>query len=359
MQLELTDDQRELQASVRAVLERECPMRVVREIVETGANAPADRLWATMVELGWPALTVPPEHGGLGLGAVESVIVCEEVGRAVAPGPFVATATQFVPVLREAGSPEQQAAFLAPVAAGERTGALAVDDDPGAPVAVTSSPGGFRLDGVKRHVLHGGRADDIVVVAGDDAFVVPGQVVDASAMNSVDASRGVDTVVLDGVEIGDDRRLPGGAARTARALQEARVALAAETVGACQSIFDVALEHAKTRVQFGVPIGSFQALKHKFADMLIAIERARATTWFAALTINEDDERRAIAAAMAKAAAGDCQRLLAQEGIQLMGGIGYTWEHDMHLYVKRAKSGDALLGTSSHHRARVARLLGL
>ena len=99
MQLELTDDQRELQASVRAVLERECPMRVVREIVETGANAPADRLWATMVELGWPALTVPPEHGGLGLGAVESVIVCEELGRAVAPGPFVATATCKLPLM--------------------------------------------------------------------------------------------------------------------------------------------------------------------------------------------------------------------------------------------------------------------
>ena len=130
-------------------------------------------------------------------------------------------------------------------------------------------------------------------------------------------------------------------------------------VGTCQSIFDVALAYAKERHQFGAPIGSFQAIKHKFADMLVALERARAASYFAAATIAENDDRRALAVAMAKAAAGDAQRLIAQEGIQIMGGIGYTWEHDMHLYVKRAKAGDALLGTSSDHRAQVARIIGL
>jgi alkylation response protein AidB-like acyl-CoA dehydrogenase len=113
------------------------------------------------------------------------------------------------------------------------------------------------------------------------------------------------------------------------------------------------------REQFGVPIGSFQAIKHKFADLLVALERARATCYFAALTIAEDDDRRALATSMAKAAAGDCQRLVAQEGIQVLGGIGYTWEHDMHLYVKRAKAGDALLGTAGRHRLRVAEFIGL
>ncbi|MCU1463170.1 MAG: Acyl-CoA dehydrogenase [Acidimicrobiales bacterium] len=358
MDLELTEDQRELQASVRAVLDRECPMRLVRDVVEKGATA--DALWATMVELGWPALTVPEEHGGLGLGALEAVIVCEELGRAVAPGPFVATATQFVPALREAGSAEQRTAFLGPIAAGELTGALAVDDDADAPVTATpTSSGGWRLDGVKRHVLDGDRADEIVVVVGERAFVAPAAAVDATAIAGLDASRQVATVSFDAVAVSPDRALVGGPDRVARARQEAVVALAGETVGACQSIFDVALEHAKTRVQFGVPIGSFQAIKHKFADMLIALERARATTWFAALTIAEDDDRRAMATAMAKAAAGDCQRLLAQEGIQTMGGIGYTWEHDMHLYVKRAKVGDALLGNGAHHRRQVATLLGL
>ena len=137
------------------------------------------------------------------------------------------------------------------------------------------------------------------------------------------------------------------------------VALATETVGTCQSIFDLALDHAKERRQFGVPIGSFQAVKHKFTDMLVALERARATCYFAALTIAEDDAGRTLAASVAKSAAGDAQRLVGEEGIQLLGGTGYTWEHDMHIYVKRAKTGDALLGTAADHRSRVADAMGL
>ena len=139
----------------------------------------------------------------------------------------------------------------------------------------------------------------------------------------------------------------------------ATTALAVETVGAAQTIFDVTLAYAKQREQFGVPIGSFQAIKHKFADMLIALERARATGYFAALTIAEDDDRRALATSTAKAAAGDCAALLAKEGIQIHGGIGYTWEHDMHLYVRRVKSSALLFGNAAQHRARVADLIGL
>nr|MBA3564618.1 acyl-CoA dehydrogenase [Gammaproteobacteria bacterium] len=134
---------------------------------------------------------------------------------------------------------------------------------------------------------------------------------------------------------------------------------ALETVGTCQAIFDVTLDYAKQREQFGVPIGSFQAIKHKFADMLIALERARATGYFAALTIAEDDDRRSLAVASAKATAGECARLLAKEGIQIHGGIGYTWEHDMHLYVRRVRANAALFGTAAWHRARVADLIGL
>ena len=130
-----------------------------------------------------------------------------------------------------------------------------------------------------------------------------------------------------------------------RALEESTVALALEMVGTAQTIFDITLEYAKQREQFGVPIGSFQAIKHKFADMMIALERARSLGYFAALTIAEDDPRRTSATSVAKAAAGDCQRLLAKEGIQIHGGIGYTWEHDMHLYVRRIKSGEPLFGT--------------
>jgi len=240
--------------------------------------------------------------------------------------------------------------------------------DPAA-VALSARPagGGWVLDGVKHHVVDGTTAGEVAVAArvegagGIGVFVVPGFAVHATPVPTLDATRPLATVTLDGVEVAADRALgrPGETdAALRRALEEATVALALETVGTCQAIFDVALDHARTREQFGVPIGSFQAVKHKFADMLVALERARATAWFAAATIAEDDDRRALAASLAKAAAGDCQRLLAQEGIQTLGGIGYTWEHDMHIYVKRAKSGDALLGTSRTHLDRVADLIG-
>jgi alkylation response protein AidB-like acyl-CoA dehydrogenase len=158
---------------------------------------------------------------------------------------------------------------------------------------------------------------------------------------------------------GRPRRWSTPRSSRSRALEEATVATALEIVGAAQTIFDVTLEYAKQREQFGVPIGSFQAIKHKFADMIVSLERARATGYFAALTIAEDDPRRTSATSVAKVAAGDCQRLLAKEGIQIHGGIGYTWEHDMHLYVKRVKSLEPLFGSSSTHRARIADLLGV
>jgi alkylation response protein AidB-like acyl-CoA dehydrogenase len=145
----------------------------------------------------------------------------------------------------------------------------------------------------------------------------------------------------------------------ARALELATVALAIEMVGTCRTLFDATLEYAKHREQFGQPIGSFQAIQHKLADLFIALEKAESTGYFAAMTLAEDDPRRALAASMAKVAAGDCQRLLAKEGIQIHGGIGFTWEHDVHLLVKRIKASEALFGTSASHRARIADLLGV
>jgi alkylation response protein AidB-like acyl-CoA dehydrogenase len=145
----------------------------------------------------------------------------------------------------------------------------------------------------------------------------------------------------------------------AKVLDEATAALALEMVGTCQAIFDMTLEYAKSREQFGVPIGSFQAIKHKLVDCYVALSRARACAYFAAATVAEDDPRRPLAVSMAKAAAGDAQRLICQEAIQIHGGIGYTWEHDLHLYVKRAKTGEAFLGTAVDHRQRVAKLINL
>ncbi len=375
MELEFTPEQDELRDSVRAVLARECPMSLVRKVVEKGATAEA--LWAQMAALGWPALTIPEDHGGLGLGMVELAVVVEELGRVDAPGPFLATVTQFVPAVLETAGTEGRERFLSPVAAGECTGTLAIADDGGAadPAAVTTvaepDGDGFRLRGIKRSVLDPS-ADELAVIArlpgtsGDDgvgAFAVPGTAVDVEPVEALDGSRPLGHVALEGIHVDGDRVLgapgPGTAAAVRRALEVATAALAIETVGACQTIFDVTLDYAKQREQFGVPIGSFQAIKHKFADMLIALERARATAYFAALTIAEHDARREVAVSIAKAAAGDCAALLAKEGVQIHGGIGYTWEHDMHLWVRRVRTDALLLGTAANHRARIADLIGL
>jgi alkylation response protein AidB-like acyl-CoA dehydrogenase len=373
VQFDFTEEQDALRGSVRAVLERECPISLVREVVEKTVaggtpDAPA-RLWQQMTELGWPALTIPADDGGLGLGAVELAVVVEELGRAIAPGPFLATVTQFVPLLMEAGDATQRARFLAAIVGGG-TGTLAATGITAH--ADADGDGGWVLEGTSRHVVDAATADEVAIVASvDDAdgaaigvFIVPQADVVVEPVRALDASRPLGTVRVDGVAVPPDRVLgePGSssvAGAVRRATEVATVALAMEMVGTCQTIFDVSLAYAKVREQFGVPIGSFQAMKHKYADMLVALEKARVCAYFGALTIAEDDDRRTLAAAMAKAAAGDCQRLLTQEGIQTLGGIGYTWEHDMHLYVKRATSGEALFGGTHAHRARIAELIGL
>jgi alkylation response protein AidB-like acyl-CoA dehydrogenase len=375
MELEFTAEQDELRDSVRAVLQKESPVTLARAVVEDGARA--DDLWATMVDLGWPALTVPEEHGGIGLTFVEAGIVAEELGRVVSPAPWLSTVTQFTAVVTECGTAEQHARFLPAVAAGDITGTVAVAEADGCfdPTAVTATlsagSGGYELAGRKRFVIEGMHADEVVVVArmsgtsGDDgvrAVVVPRDRIRATPIDSIDQSRDVADLDLDGVTVEEDRVLGGSGSAVVglrRAFEQSCVALALEMVGTSQTIFDVTLQYAKQREQFGVPIGSFQAVKHKLSDMFVALERARATSYFAALTIAEDDERRSMAASVAKAAAGDCQRLLAKEGIQLHGGIGFTWEHDMHLYVKRLKGTEPLFGNAAWHRQRIADGLGL
>jgi alkylation response protein AidB-like acyl-CoA dehydrogenase len=376
MELEFTSDQDELRDSIHAVLANESPVALARAVVEHDARPSA--LWSTMVDLGWPALTIAEAHGGIGLGMLEAAILAEELGRVIAPGPLLATVSQFVPAIRESGTAEQQHRFLAPVATGELTGSLAIAEAAGSfdPAAVTATVA-FDADdavlaGSKRFVFEGDAVNELVVVArragtsGDDGIrtvVVPVAGLATEPLRALDGTRRLAHIDLEGVRVARDRVLgdPDASAAPAlrRALEEATVCLALEMVGTAQTIFDTTLEYAKHREQFGVPIGSFQATKHKFADMMVSLERARSLGYFAALTIAEDDPRRTSATSVAKAAIGDCQRLLAKEGIQIHGGIGYTWEHDMHLLVRRIKSGEALFGTSAWHRARIADLLGV
>ncbi len=371
MELEFTGEQEELRSSVRTFLEKECPPNVVRAVVETGQ--PATELWEAMVSLDWPALAIPEENGGIGLSVVDTAVVVEELGRAVAPGPLFATVTQFAPLVRETGTPEQRQRFLSGVATGAVTGAVALPDHPrrASLAAVTMAAerveNGWLLDGTKHGVLAEGCSELVVVARVGDglgAFVVPVDDVTLERVASLDPTRPVFAVTLAGVVVPDDRALgdPGSAASTdgvARALEEATAALALETVGICDALFQLALAYVKERQQFGVPIGSFQAIKHKMSDMFLAVERARSLCYFAVAALDEGTPSRGTAVSMAKAASDDCQRFVCRESLQSFGGIGFTWEHDCQLYIKRAETNGALLGNAADHSLAVASSLGI
>jgi alkylation response protein AidB-like acyl-CoA dehydrogenase len=367
MDFEFTEDQSDLREAARSVLGAACPPSLVRAVHEgTGDGA---ELWRTLVEHDWPGLGLPEDVGGLGLGYVEVGILVEELGRVAAPSPYLATITQLAPALREAGTEF----LLGQIASGEVTGSLALAEDgrwePRA-VATTARRDGsaWVLDGGKTHVMDAATATELAVVArgtaGLGVFVVPAAAVRCSTPQPLDPTLPFGTVTLQGAPVQDERVLiepgdPRAEPAVARVLEQATTAVALSTVATCRAIFEVTLQYAKEREQFGRPIGSFQALKHRLAECYLAVERASALAWFAALTIAEDDDRRATATAMAKAAAGECQQLLTRDGLQLHGGVGFTWEHDLHFLLKRAMAGNLLFGTATTHRARIAHLLGL
>ena len=370
MHLEFTADQDALRASVREVLARECPPAVARERAEKGTLPTA--AWTRATELGWPGLTLPDELGGVGMGPVEATVVAEELGRCVAPLPWLSTATQYAAVVAAVATTEQAAALLSPVADGSVTGTLAVAEDAVRPLPETCATraeragAGWVVSGAKEWVWEASSADEIAVVAavadGLGVFVVPAAAVEITPVATLDTTREWARVRLDAVHVDPARALgtPGESGQAVeRALQQATAAVAAEMVGTCSALLELTIAYVSSRRQFGVPVGSFQAVKHKLADSYVALERARAAAYFAAATLAEDDPRRTAAVAMAKVAAGDCQRRVVQDAIQSFGGIGYTWESDVHLFAKRAKADDAVLGTPRHHRRVLATHLGL
>jgi alkylation response protein AidB-like acyl-CoA dehydrogenase len=372
VELEFTGEQEELRDSVRSFLEKECPPDLVRAVVETGE--PAEKLWASMVALDWPALAVPEDDGGLGLSIVETAVVVEELGRSIAPGPFLTTVTQFAPVVREAGTPEQRQRFLSAVASGTVTGVLALADHQrgwavdDVTMRAEHADGGWVLDGVKHGLMVGHGVDELAVVArvgdGLGAFVVPATQGGLTAVHSLDASRPLATATFERVLVPEERGLgePGSTGSTiaiSRAVQESTLALALETIGTCDALFAMVLAYVKDRHQFGVPVGSFQAVKHKMANMFLAVERARSLCYYAVAAVNEDTPSRATAVSMAKAATDECQRLVVRDSLQSFGGIGFTWEHDAQLFFKRAETDGALFGGSAEHLLAVAGGLGV
>ncbi len=328
MLLELDSDQRFWRDTVRDAAAKECPASLVRRIAEDqdAAGEPA-QLWRTYVDMGWTELTDAAE-------AVELGILIEELGRATDPTPFLATLTQFTP--------------LAPGHADPALCGSAVYQG----VTAARSGQGWILDGTARHVLDGDRADRLAVVTPAGVFIVAAEQVSARRVSVFDPVMHVAEVTFAGVEVGHRERI--AAADAKRAYDLALTGMALTIVGACQRVLDLVLDHVRDRKQFGVPIGSFQAVQHKAADMHIAIERARALSYFAALTIAADDPRRRLASSMAKASAGECQSVVFRHGLQLFGAMGFTWENDVQFALKRAKAGDLLLGGAAHHRALIA-----
>ncbi len=324
MLLEFDADQRLWQETVRDAVGKHCPATLVRSVAEDGADALP--LWKVYAEAGWTELTDPEN-------AVELAIVLEELGRATDPTPYLATLTQFAPLVGDR---------FDPLSAGSAvyTGVSAVRD-----------ADGWVLSGTDRFVLDGDRAERLAVVTAAGVFLVDAAAVTTRRVDVFDPVLHVAEVSFAGVHVADTERLP---IDTERARHIALMGMAITMVGACQRILDLALEHAKSRQQFGVPIGTFQAIQHKAADMHVAIERARALSYFAALTIAADDPRRRLAAAMAKASAGECQALVFQHGLQTFGAMGFTWENDLQFALKRAKTGELMLGGAAEHRAMIA-----
>jgi alkylation response protein AidB-like acyl-CoA dehydrogenase len=377
MDFGLNEDQETLAKYARDFLENECPTTFVRTMLDH-ETAMDEGLYKHMAELGWMGIAIPEEYGGQGMTYVDLGVLLEEMGRALVPGPFFASVCLAAPTILEAGSDAQKQALLPGIASGEKNATVAYTeanarvDASGIELSATKDGDGYTLGGLKRFVLDAHVADTIIVAArtsdaGDPTEGVTLFVVDAKSpgvsvkqLKAMDMTRRLCDVTFDGVKVGADAVLGDvdrGWPRLERAIQRATGMLAAECVGGAQKVLDLSVAYARERIQFGRPIGSFQAVKHKCADMLVDVELGRSAMYYAAWAATDEDQELALAASIAKAFCGEAYTRVASNGIHVHGGIGFTWEHDMHLYFKRAKVNEELLGDPSYHRDQVAKLV--
>jgi alkylation response protein AidB-like acyl-CoA dehydrogenase len=376
MDFAFSEEQEMLRRSARDFLAKECDSKVVRRLMEA-PDAYDPTMWKKVADLGWTALGIPEQYGGVGT-FLDLIVVLEEAGRALLPGPFFATMGLAVPALIEAGTEAQKKEVLGAIAEGSARATMAFTEpsgrwDAGA-VKLAAKPvgGGWQLDGVKQFVPDAEAADFMVVAArtrgeGEDGislFLVKGRPkgLTVNPLKTLDMTRRWGEVRFDGVKLEGDA-LMGSRDKSwpqlKRALDWATAALCAEMVGGAQKVLETSTEYAKTRHQFGKPIGIYQAVSHKLADMLVLAESGRSATYYAAWAVDADAPDRALASSMAKAYVSDAYRKIAGDGIQVHGGIGFTWEHDMQLYFKRAKSSEVTLGDATYHRELVAQSLDL
>lgn len=362
------EEQAMLADTLRDLLSASIDMDRTRELSLTLDAFDRD-VWTALSQMGLVGLALPSEFGGAEATFTDLAIVFEELGRFVAAVPLVSTVVASAAILA-AGTDSQRAELLPPIAAGATIATLAVFEGPHGGVdepSTTASKvdGGWRIIGRKRYVTDAPNADLFVVSAATDEgatlFVVDADRdgVDVEPVAALDATRPMADVTFDTI-VGEDALLSRitGAAPLDHALDIAVVMLAAEQVGVSQRCLEISVDYAKQRYQFGRAIGSFQAIKHRCADMLIAVEHARSVAWHAAATLNDPAEA-AIAVPLAKSVCSDAAIKVTGDTIQVLGGIGFTWEHDAHLYFKRAKSASLLFGTVETHRDRLAEAIGV
>jgi alkylation response protein AidB-like acyl-CoA dehydrogenase len=356
MEFGLNESQRLLKDNARKFFAGECPMEEVRRIMETD-NAYDAALWAKMSEQGYTGIIFPEEYGGVGLGKVELILLMEEAGRALLPGPLFSTVALAGSVLDAIASPEQKKKYLAPICEGAARSTVAMLEASAswnlADVQMAGANG--KLTGEKLFVTDAMVADFLVVVARDGVFVVDAKAagIEIQPMEAMDLTRKVYAVRFNSTPA---ERL-GNTANLSRALDVAATALVAEMVGGMQRTLDITVEYAKMRKQFGKPIGIFQAVQHQCADMYLETESARSAAYYAAWALEENAPDAAVAVSIAKMYASDAGRTVGNRGIQIHGGMGFTWENDIHLYYRRAKASETALGDSTFHRERIARLV--
>lgn len=331
MNFDFSDDQQAIKRTAHDLLERRFKPERLRELAE--GEAYDDEVWGELCELGWPGIFLAEADGGQDLGTVELAILGEELGYALAPVPFLSNAAAGL-VLAEAGSAEQKERWLPGIASGEARGTVGV---------VSNGEAGLVPDAESAQL--------IVLLDGDSGTLIEAGSADVEPFQTIDLTRRFGRVRADGGEplAGD----PGPAR------DRIAVAMAAELVGVAQRAMEMAVEYARERKQFGRPIGSYQAVSHPCAQMLLEVESARSITYYAAWTAESEPESLALAASMAKAYASDAGWRVSAASLQVHGGIGFTWEHDLQFFLKRARTDGQLFGSASEHRERVAALAGL
>ena len=363
MNFDLTDEQQMLQAAARDFLAARLKSETIRKLAESD-DAFSKDLWREMSDLNWPGLMVSEQYGGQELGTVELAVLMEQLGYALAPGPILSSMLTAI-ALETAATDEQKERYLGPLATGEQRGTLALWDAGAgwAPDDIRLEPesasGGYVLNGEKLFVLDAARADFLVVGArGDRRFIVERDAagVSITPTPTIDATRKQYAVKLDGVKVGEDAAF-GGDGAMAPARVRAYAAIAAELTGIAQRALEWAVEYAKERKQFGRPIGSYQAVSHRCAQMLLETESARSATYYAAWAADNQPEIADLTASMAKAYASDAGTRVTGASLQVHGGIGFTWEHDLHLWLKRASADAVMFGDARWHRERVAQMV--